>query len=131
MPRARGGLTTVDKVRLLCRAHNQQSARKTYGAEYVEERVRRARSARRPATLAEPVLKPVVAGDAAGHLASLACAPKRLTRWPATAAHLVLTPGIFNARARAPKWGGYVERDLHCDLAAEVRRGESPRWGER
>ena len=55
LPRARGGRTTTKNLRLLCWAHNQQSARKAYGAEYVEERVRRARVARRPTTLAEPV----------------------------------------------------------------------------
>jgi 5-methylcytosine-specific restriction endonuclease McrA len=35
-PVARGGRTTLSGVRLLCRAHNQYSAERTYGSEFME-----------------------------------------------------------------------------------------------
>jgi HNH endonuclease len=37
-PVARGGESTVDNVRLLCRAHNQHAAERMFGVEFMERR---------------------------------------------------------------------------------------------
>jgi hypothetical protein len=37
IPFARGGPTTVENCRLLCRIHNQQAARETYGDEWMDQ----------------------------------------------------------------------------------------------
>jgi 5-methylcytosine-specific restriction endonuclease McrA len=41
-PVARGGTSTVENLRLLCRAHNQHEAEHSFGAEFME-RKRKAR----------------------------------------------------------------------------------------
>ena len=43
---ARGGESTADNVRLLCRAHNQYAAECTYGAEFMEAKRQEAQFAR-------------------------------------------------------------------------------------
>lgn len=45
-PIARGGVTTADNVRLLCRAHNQHVAERTFGAEFMDRKRMEARHAR-------------------------------------------------------------------------------------
>ncbi len=40
-PRARGGPSTAANLRLLCRAHNAEAARRAYGAEFMERAGRR------------------------------------------------------------------------------------------
>jgi HNH endonuclease len=42
-PIARGGQSTVENVRLLCRAHNQHAAERTYGAEFMSSKRDQAR----------------------------------------------------------------------------------------
>jgi 5-methylcytosine-specific restriction endonuclease McrA len=42
-PYARGGNATVGGMRLLCRAHNQFEAERTYGAEFMRQKRERAR----------------------------------------------------------------------------------------
>jgi HNH endonuclease len=42
-PVARGGKSTVDNVRLLCRAHNQHAAERTYGTEFMDQKRREVR----------------------------------------------------------------------------------------
>jgi hypothetical protein len=42
-PIARGGVTTADNVRLLCRAHNQYAAERAFGADYIDRKRREAR----------------------------------------------------------------------------------------
>lgn len=42
-PVARGGAATVDRVRLLCRAHNQYEAERVFGAGFMQEKRNRAR----------------------------------------------------------------------------------------
>ena len=42
-PVARGGSSTIDNLRLRCRAHNQYAAEQTYGAEFMEEKIEEAR----------------------------------------------------------------------------------------
>ena len=37
-PVARGGISTVENVRLLCRAHNQLAAEKAFGVEFMERK---------------------------------------------------------------------------------------------
>ncbi|MEK7316806.1 MAG: RuvA C-terminal domain-containing protein [Candidatus Eisenbacteria bacterium] len=51
-PVARGGETTVDRIRLRCRAHNQYEAERAYGAEFM----RRKREAARCAAAEKDVL---------------------------------------------------------------------------
>jgi 5-methylcytosine-specific restriction endonuclease McrA len=51
-PVARGGQTTADRMRLRCRAHNQYTAERTFGAGFMDEKrqeARRAASARKQA----------------------------------------------------------------------------------
>lgn len=43
IPLAHGGKTTIENLRLLCRAHNQYEAERVFGREMVEEKRRRAR----------------------------------------------------------------------------------------
>jgi 5-methylcytosine-specific restriction endonuclease McrA len=53
VPVAKGGEATVEGVRLLCRAHNQYEAERTYGAGFMAEKreqARRARQEQREAT---------------------------------------------------------------------------------
>jgi 5-methylcytosine-specific restriction endonuclease McrA len=45
-PVARGGGSTVDNLRLLCRAHNQLAAEKSFGAGFMEEKREAAKRAR-------------------------------------------------------------------------------------
>ena len=45
IPVARGGRSTVDNVRLLCRAHNQLEAERTFGAGFMEMKREAARAA--------------------------------------------------------------------------------------
>jgi len=45
-PVARGGEATVENVRLLCRAHNQHAAERTFGAEFMDRKRMEARHAR-------------------------------------------------------------------------------------
>ena len=47
IPLAHGGKTTIENLRLLCRAHNQYEAERVFGRELVEEK-RRSRTAQRP-----------------------------------------------------------------------------------
>jgi len=47
VPVARGGLATVENVRLRCRAHNQYAAERMFGTEFMEQKRREARHARR------------------------------------------------------------------------------------
>jgi 5-methylcytosine-specific restriction endonuclease McrA len=42
-PVARGGQSTVENVRLLCRAHNQHEAERWFGAEFMERKRSEAR----------------------------------------------------------------------------------------
>ena len=42
LPVARGGPSTVDNVRLCCRVHNQDAARRVLGARLVNEKRKRA-----------------------------------------------------------------------------------------
>jgi hypothetical protein len=42
-PVARGGVTTVENVRLLCRAHNAYAAERAFGVEFMERKRREAR----------------------------------------------------------------------------------------
>jgi len=51
-PIARGGTSTVENVRLLCRAHNQHLAERMFGAEFMDDKRARAgaRVWRAPAT---------------------------------------------------------------------------------
>jgi hypothetical protein len=42
-PVARGGRATAESVRLLCRAHNQYSAERTYGSEFMQGKRKQAR----------------------------------------------------------------------------------------
>ena len=44
-PVARGGMATVDNVRLLCRAHNQHAAERVFGAEFMNRKRNEARRA--------------------------------------------------------------------------------------
>jgi len=37
VPRARGGLSTTDNVRLLCRFHNDLAARRAFGDEWMDQ----------------------------------------------------------------------------------------------
>ena len=37
-PVARGGKSTIENVRLLCRAHNQFEAERAFGAEFMERK---------------------------------------------------------------------------------------------
>jgi 5-methylcytosine-specific restriction endonuclease McrA len=48
---ARGGNSTIDNIRLRCRPHNQYEAERTYGAEFIKNKIeqRRERSAETPA----------------------------------------------------------------------------------
>ncbi len=50
-PVARGGLSTVDNLRLVCRAHNQAAAEDVFGQEFMESR----RTSRRDGTAREHV----------------------------------------------------------------------------
>jgi 5-methylcytosine-specific restriction endonuclease McrA len=43
---AHGGISTVDNVRLLCRAHNQYAAERTFGADFMDCKRGEARAAR-------------------------------------------------------------------------------------
>jgi 5-methylcytosine-specific restriction endonuclease McrA len=45
-PVARGGQSTVENVRLLCRAHNQHEAERSFGAEFMERKRSEARQRR-------------------------------------------------------------------------------------
>jgi hypothetical protein len=70
VPVARGGESTVENVRLRCRAHNQYEAERTYGAEFMsrkreESAERRARSKARP--VVERAQACAAAQEAAAH----------------------------------------------------------------
>jgi len=58
---ARGGTATVEGIRLLCRAHNQYAAERTFGPEFMREKRRAAAEARR----AEQARREVELQDAA------------------------------------------------------------------
>jgi HNH endonuclease len=47
-PVARGGESTVENVRLVCRAHNQFAAERAFGAEFMERKRRESRDRRAP-----------------------------------------------------------------------------------
>jgi 5-methylcytosine-specific restriction endonuclease McrA len=53
IPRAKGGPSTVENLRLLCRAHNQLAASRVYGDDWMS-RYSRKRGARRPDRVGEP-----------------------------------------------------------------------------
>jgi hypothetical protein len=38
MPVAKGGKTTIDNLRLLCRAHNQHAAYQAFGQRFMDEK---------------------------------------------------------------------------------------------
>jgi hypothetical protein len=42
VPLAKGGKTTIENLRLLCRAHNQYEAERAFGREFIEQAKRRA-----------------------------------------------------------------------------------------
>jgi HNH endonuclease len=44
-PVARGGKSTIDNLRLRCRAHNQLSAEQTYGREFMDAKIEESRRA--------------------------------------------------------------------------------------
>jgi 5-methylcytosine-specific restriction endonuclease McrA len=74
---ARGGTSTVDNLRLRCRAHNQYEAERTYGTEFMNgkrEAARRARAeARGPAKAARPAPDPEWKLDVLSGLRNLGC----------------------------------------------------------
>jgi hypothetical protein len=49
VPAGRGGRATTDNLRLLCTAHNALEAERTYGPEYIRQRIADAREASRSA----------------------------------------------------------------------------------
>jgi 5-methylcytosine-specific restriction endonuclease McrA len=53
VPVARGGRTTADNLRLLCRAHNQYTAERSLGAEFMRQKRAVAINARRARTAGE------------------------------------------------------------------------------
>ncbi|HET7497471.1 MAG TPA: hypothetical protein VFM00_04160 [Candidatus Eisenbacteria bacterium] len=55
-PVARGGRSTVDGLRLRCRAHNQYAAERAFGAEFMRQKreARREQSVRREASKSQP-----------------------------------------------------------------------------
>jgi 5-methylcytosine-specific restriction endonuclease McrA len=50
VPWARGGASTVENTRILCRRHNAHAARRAFGAGLIALRIARARDERRGAT---------------------------------------------------------------------------------
>jgi 5-methylcytosine-specific restriction endonuclease McrA len=55
VPVARGGQSTVDNLRLLCRAHNQHAADRTFGVDFMERK--RSNAKRAPARTPSPVTR--------------------------------------------------------------------------
>jgi len=53
VPVARGGMATVENLRLRCRAHNQFEAERTFGSEFMRHK----RRAARPAPVAKPTVQ--------------------------------------------------------------------------
>lgn len=51
---ARGGTSTVENVRLLCRAHNQHAAERAFGAEFMENKRAEAKRGRATSSRAAP-----------------------------------------------------------------------------
>jgi hypothetical protein len=45
-PFARGGAATTDNIRVLCKSHNRWLAERDYGADFIEQRIARARRKR-------------------------------------------------------------------------------------
>jgi hypothetical protein len=61
---ARGGLATVDNLRLRCRAHNQYEAERTFGSGFLRDKREKTFSKApngRPAKVEPPPLSPAVA----------------------------------------------------------------------
>ena len=54
VPVARGGLATADNLRLRCRAHNQQAAKRVFGSQFMGRKRGQARAAARADTKREP-----------------------------------------------------------------------------
>jgi len=59
VPVAKGGKSTVDNIRLLCRAHNQYEAEMALGAEFMQTRRERSRAEARKKKLRKSLLGPV------------------------------------------------------------------------
>lgn len=57
-------LSTVTRLRVLCRAHNQYEAEKTFGRAHIEKKVAERRAANDPAS--DPEIAPPTANDPAG-----------------------------------------------------------------
>jgi len=49
VPLARGGKSTVENLRLVCRAHNQHAAERAFGAEFMQKKREEAQAAKPPA----------------------------------------------------------------------------------
>jgi 5-methylcytosine-specific restriction endonuclease McrA len=50
LPRALGGPSTLDNLRLACRGHNAQAARQAFGAAFIDRRIERRRETQRVAS---------------------------------------------------------------------------------
>jgi hypothetical protein len=70
VPICRGGESTLENIRLLCRAHNQRAADRTIGRAYMEGRRAQARERKEAAVLAATA---AAAGPNAEHLADIEC----------------------------------------------------------
>ena len=74
-PVARGGQTTVDRMRLRCRAHNQYTADCTFGAGFMHEKrqeARRVAAARKEALAQKEQAQPEAAAKARAQAAAIA-----------------------------------------------------------
>jgi hypothetical protein len=60
VPVARGGIATVENIRLRCRAHNQYEAERTFGSEFMKHK----REARRPAPAIRAASEPPLSAAA-------------------------------------------------------------------
>jgi len=61
VPVARGGVATVENLRLRCRAHNQYEAEQTFGSEFMQQK----RNSSRRSTVAKPAPPPQMSAAAA------------------------------------------------------------------
>jgi hypothetical protein len=90
VPRGRGGASTVDGCRLLCRVHNQLAAREVYGDEWMS---RFSRSDLRDVPVAR---EPVAPWVWSARLTSPRFAPARSAGWCQTGAAPSAPPGAGN-----------------------------------
>ncbi len=138
VPRGKGGASTAENCRILCRAHNLEAARLAYGNSLVERYVSNARRRRDP-VVREPceayyvdraasARRPIRASSAT--TATVATSPPHCSAWPAgpTAGRRLTpssAPNVAPAHAQAKVMGAIPTSDAPAKAPTPIRLAES------